>query len=152
MDMKGWKNFLIKKLNVPQHRIQCLLGSNSPITDNHIPPSHANIINVLYGLIYNSEIQQDDILIIYYAEHGSLYKFPQRKCTATGSRCCMACNCSLTTVEVLCPIDHDTMDDDGCWIPDISDRELNALLRQISYAKGHKITVIADCCYAGGMT
>ncbi|KAK0435899.1 hypothetical protein EV421DRAFT_2022340 [Armillaria borealis] len=35
-------------------------------------------------------------------------------------------------------------------IPDISDRELNAIFTQISLAKGYRITFIADCCHAGG--
>ncbi len=40
----------------------------------------------------------------------------------------------------------------GAIIPDITDRELNAILKQISYAKGNRITFILDCCHAGSVT
>ncbi len=55
-------------------------------------------------------------------------------------------------IETLCPIDRDTLDANGVLIPDISDRELNTLLTQISREKGHRITVILDCCHSGGVS
>ncbi|KAK0437253.1 uncharacterized protein EV420DRAFT_1216024, partial [Desarmillaria tabescens] len=140
-DALSMKDFLIEKLDVPEYRIECLLGSNNPTLDNTIPPSHANIVNMLYNLIHNPKIQQVDNIIIYYAGHGSTYACSEQ-CTATGSTCRSA---GICPIEALCPIDRDTEDADGHWIPDISDRELDALFRQISYAKGHKIKFIADC-------
>ncbi len=131
------KEFLIDKLNVPGHRVQCLLGSKHPIPGSPIPPSRTNIVNVLYSLVGNVQIQSSDNIIIYYAGHGSSYD-------ETGSR--------SNPIQAMCPIDRDTMGPDGRWIPDISDRELNALFTQISRAKGHKITFFSDCCFAGGMS
>ncbi len=37
-------------------------------------------------------------------------------------------------------------------IPDISDREINIILKCICHVKGHQITVILDCCHSGGAT
>ncbi len=56
------------------------------------------------------------------------------------------------TLEALCPIDRGTPDVDGAPISDISDREINTILDQISRVKGHQITVILDCCHSGGAT
>ncbi|SJL17896.1 uncharacterized protein ARMOST_21463 [Armillaria ostoyae] len=55
-------------------------------------------------------------------------------------------------IETLCPIDRDKLDANGVPIPDISDCELNTLLTLISREKGHRITVILDCCHSGGAT
>ncbi len=60
--------------------------------------------------------------------------------------------CPSKFVEALCPMDRDTLDSSGAIIPDITDRELNAILKQISYAKGNRITFILDCCHAGSVT
>ncbi|KAK0433824.1 caspase domain-containing protein, partial [Desarmillaria tabescens] len=37
-------------------------------------------------------------------------------------------------------------------IADISDRQINTILTQISRAKGRRITLILDCCHAGSIT
>ncbi|KAK0191743.1 hypothetical protein F5146DRAFT_1050224 [Armillaria mellea] len=130
---------------MPEQRIQCLLGSENPIYGNTLTPSRANIVNTLYSLIHNDEIQLGDNIIVYYAGHGSSYF-----CSDCASE--TKCRSSACPIEALCPIDRDTLDSQRRWIPDISDRELNALFTEISRVKGHKITFIADCCHASGMT
>ncbi|KAK0209626.1 hypothetical protein IW262DRAFT_1249673, partial [Armillaria fumosa] len=141
-DALKMKRLLTEKFEVPDHRIQCLLGSTDSIPGSPIIPSRANIVNVLYSLIDNDEIQRGDNIIIYYAGHGSSYRCSQQ-CTRK-SPCCKARICPI---EAICPIDRDTRNpsDSRLRIPDISDRELNALFTQISCAKGHKITFFADC-------
>ncbi len=37
-------------------------------------------------------------------------------------------------------------------VPDISDREINTILTEISRTKGSHITFILDCCYSAGNT
>ncbi len=136
------------KFEVPEDRIQCLLGPNNPTPGSSMTPSRTNIVNVLYNLIDNVEIQRGDNIVIYYAGHGSSYNC-SRQC-APNSTCRKAGVCPI---EAMCPVDRDTKDpDSGHWIPDISDRELNALFTQISCAKGHKITFLADCCYGGSIS
>ncbi len=49
-------------------------------------------------------------------------------------------------------MDRDMLDENGVTIPDISDKEFNSILSQISCSKGHHITVILDCCHAGSIT
>ncbi|PBK72068.1 hypothetical protein ARMSODRAFT_851339, partial [Armillaria solidipes] len=141
-DALSMKKFLIEKLEVPGNRIQCLLGSKISTCGDSLTPSHANIVNVLYSLIDNPGIAWGDNIIIYYAGHGSSYHCSESAhfWTPGSKRRTGAC-----PIEALCPIDRDTKDADGKWIPDISDRELNAVFTEISRTKGHKITFIADC-------
>ncbi len=131
------KQFLIE-LKVPDHRIQCLLGSDLPISGSPLTPSRANIVNVVNSLADNAEIQRGDNIIIYYAAHGSSYD-------ATGS-------CSDSIWQAMSPIDRNAVDANERWTPDISDRELDNIFTPISYAKGCKITFFADCCCAAGMS
>ncbi len=49
-------------------------------------------------------------------------------------------------------MDRDTIDSNGIPIPDISDWELDTILSILSRTKGHRITVILDCCHAGSIT
>ncbi|KAK0476018.1 hypothetical protein IW261DRAFT_1311385, partial [Armillaria novae-zelandiae] len=139
-DASLMKNFLIDDLGVPKERIQCLLGSHNLIPDDPLKPSRANIVDTLYSLIHNDEIQLGDNIIIYYAGHGSSYQCSEHSFTTPN------CRLELCPVEALCPIDRDALDSHGRWVPDISDRELNALFTEISRVKGHNITFIVDCC------
>ncbi|SJL01002.1 uncharacterized protein ARMOST_04316 [Armillaria ostoyae] len=138
------KRFFTDDLGMPEGRIQCLLGPNNPTPGDPKltpTPSHANIVDMLYSLVHSPEIDQNDNIIIYYAGHGSIYRCPEHPHA-------VRCHSGLCPTEALCPLDRDTQDADGKWIPDISDREINTLFKHISLAKGNKITFIADCCYA----
>ncbi|KAK0227215.1 hypothetical protein EDD85DRAFT_776991, partial [Armillaria nabsnona] len=97
----------------------------------------ANIIRALCSLVHNPQIEQGDNIVIYFSGHGS-----------TGGRP----GDHLFPIEALCPIDRNTIDSSGSRVPDISDREINAILTEISRAKGHHITCILDCCHSGGIT
>ncbi|SJL17252.1 uncharacterized protein ARMOST_20798 [Armillaria ostoyae] len=142
-DASLMKKFLIEDVGVPEHRIQCLLGFENPTPGGSLTPSRTNIVNMLHSLIDNPEIEQNDNIIVYYAGHGASYN-----CSGHFSIAESGCQTGSCPIQALCPIDRDTMDSDEHWIPDISDRELNILLTQISLAKGHHITFITDCCYA----
>ncbi len=83
-----------------------------------------------------------DNIIIYYSGHGSYYEFPAEEEEEEGSE----------SIEALCPIDRDTPGGDGKPVPDISDRELNTIQSLISRKKGHRITVILDCCHSGSLS
>ncbi len=118
------ERFLIEDLGIPKRRIQSLLGSKMQVApiDPSIPTC-ANIIQTLTSLIDNPEIEHGDNIVIYFSGHGSVYS------------CKEYCGKGAGTVEVLCPIDRTEEDDSP--IPDISDREINIILRQIAHAKGH---------------
>ncbi|KAK0441740.1 uncharacterized protein EV420DRAFT_1727945, partial [Desarmillaria tabescens] len=118
------RKFLVNDLGVPKEHIQCLLGSHSPVPEDALTPSHANIVNVLFSLIHNRKIQFGDNIIIYYAGHGSSYRCSKHSASTVE----LECSRDVCPVEALCPINHDTKDADGRWVPDISDHELNTLL------------------------
>ncbi|KAK0231625.1 hypothetical protein IW262DRAFT_495713 [Armillaria fumosa] len=136
-DALTMKRSLTEKFEVPEDNIQCLLGIKNPIPGS-MTPSRDIIVNTLYSIVHNDEIQLGDNIIIYYAGHGSSYRCSQQCTPKSTSHIC--------PIEAMCPIDRGTMD------PDISDRELNALFTQIFCAKGYKTTFFADCCYSGGVS
>ncbi|KAK0216215.1 hypothetical protein IW262DRAFT_1249986, partial [Armillaria fumosa] len=133
------KNLLTDTLGVPEEHIRCLLGPETPTQgDLESTPSRANIVDMLYSLVDNRNIEQGDSIFIYYAGHGSSYY-----CAGYFDK--SLCDNTSCPTEALCPIDCDTQDSGGKWIPDISDRELNTLFTLICRAKGHNITFMTDC-------
>lgn len=131
---------MTESLGVPSTRIQLLLGSKEHTSlEDPMNPSHAHIVGALLSLITNPEIAYGDNIIIYYSGHGAYYPYHTEEDDET------------EYIETLCPIDRDTLDGNGAPIPDVSDRELNTILTLISRAKGHRITVILDCCHSGGV-
>ncbi|KAK0467515.1 hypothetical protein IW261DRAFT_1519710 [Armillaria novae-zelandiae] len=134
------EKFLTEDLGIPSNRIQLLVGSKEHTSiDDPLCPSRAHIVDALLSRITNSEIVYDDNIIIYYSGHGSYYPPHPEEDSETDY------------IETLSPIDRDTLGEDGKHVPDISDRELNNILSVICRAKGHRITVILDCCHAGGV-
>ncbi|SJL10594.1 uncharacterized protein ARMOST_13982 [Armillaria ostoyae] len=153
-DALAVKQYLVEDLLVPKDRIQSLLGSmnhrdTSP-TDVTSIPSRENILSVLLSLITNPDIERGDPIIIFFAGHGSRYAMSDYDDDEDSDF--DEDGHSHKFVEALCPIDRNTRDSRGALIPDISDRELNIILSQISRTKGHQITFILDCCHAGGVT
>ncbi|SJL04296.1 uncharacterized protein ARMOST_07657 [Armillaria ostoyae] len=135
------RDYLIDDLGVPEERIQCLLGPENPIPGKFLTPSRTNIVDVLYSLIDNQGIDPGDNMLLYFAGHGASYYCSEHFLKPE-------CDNNFCPTEALCPLDRDTVDAEGRYVPDISDRELNALFTEISRVKGNKITFIADCCYA----
>ncbi|KAK0474334.1 caspase domain-containing protein [Armillaria luteobubalina] len=128
--------FLVESLGVPKSRIQILLGSKTRgAPGDPALPTRANIIQTLTSLIYNSEIEHGDNIVIYFSGHGSSYF------------CEEYCRNGAGSIEALCPMDR--TEEDDLPVPDISDREINIILKQISHAKGHRITLILDCSHSG---
>lgn len=153
-DALTMEQYLVDDLLVPRERIQRLLGparyGDTSIDVSPIP-SRANIISLLLSLTTNPNIEYGDPIIIFFAGHGSRYPLSDDDDDpGFGER--EDDECPSKFVEALCPMDRDTLDSSGAIIPDITDRELNAILAQISYAKGNRITFILDCCHAGSVT
>ncbi|KAK0475372.1 peptidase C14, caspase domain-containing protein, partial [Armillaria novae-zelandiae] len=136
-DVQLMEKYLTEDLGVPVDRIQLLVGSEEHQSlGDPTCPSRAHIVGTLLSLITNAEITYDDNIIIYYSGHGSYYPPHTEEDSETDY------------IETHSPIDRDTLGDDGNHVPDISDREFNTILFLISRAKGHRITVILDCCHA----
>ncbi|SJL12671.1 uncharacterized protein ARMOST_16102 [Armillaria ostoyae] len=147
-DALALRKYLTEDLHVPKERIQCLLGPGSNCQVDSSIPSRKNIISTLLGLVHNRQIQPGDSIIIYFSGHGTSYQCTQcHESIFTGEAPERACLKSLCPIEALCPIDRDTRDNDNTPLPDISDREFNAILTHIYRAKANRITVILDCCH-----
>ncbi|KAK0457620.1 peptidase C14, caspase domain-containing protein, partial [Armillaria novae-zelandiae] len=133
------EKYLTDVLHVPKDRIQYLLGkqlddSSTLIPHNNVPPTRANIVDTLLGLSKNTKINNGDSIIIFFSGHGSSYYY-------------------LCPIEALCPIDRrGTPDGQDACVPDISDREINNILAYIYHRKDARITLVLDCCHAGGAT
>ncbi|KAK0199778.1 peptidase C14, caspase domain-containing protein [Desarmillaria ectypa] len=145
-DAQAVNQYLVHVLGVPESHIQLLLARHGSLSSDMPWPSRVNIIESLHNIRRNPLIQKNDNIIIYFSGHGTSYHcsdyFPKRSGGAA----------RFGAIEAICPADRYTVDANGRPIPDISDRELNTILHLIRVEKGENITVITDCCYAGGVT
>ncbi len=134
------EKYLVENLGVPRNRIQLLLGSKEYTSpEDPMYPSRAHVVGALLSLITNPEITPGDNIIIYYSDTDHTTHLIRRKMV-------------IPIIPKHCaPYDRDTPGEDGKPVPDISDRELNTILSLISRTKGHRITVILDCCHSGGV-
>lgn len=153
------KHLLIDVFGVPREQIKTLVGiEERPSPDNSCAPTRANIIKALRDLVDNRLIRHGDNIVIYFSGHGTSYTESDYENYSDLAREAISYIAGdghpikLFPIEALCPIDRNTIDSDGSPVPDISDREINAILTEIAHAKGHHITVILDCCHSGGAT
>ncbi|KAK0194566.1 peptidase C14, caspase domain-containing protein, partial [Armillaria mellea] len=149
-DALAMEQYLVDDLLVPRERIQRLLGparDGDTSTDVSSIPSRASIISLLLSLTTNPSIKHGDPIIIFFAGHGSRYPLSDDDNDNDEDD-----ECPFRFVKALCPMDRHAPNKSSVIIPDITDRELNAILKQISYAKGSQITFILDCCHTGSVT
>ncbi|KAK0470727.1 caspase domain-containing protein [Armillaria novae-zelandiae] len=157
------EKYLTDVLRVPKNRIQYLLGTKSDDSSTRIPhgnslPTRTNIVDTLLGLSKNPKINNGDSIIIFFSGHGSSYYCPEcyrdifQSESAELAWANKECDPMLCPIEALCPIDRGAPDGQGACVPDISDREINNILTHIYHGKDARITVILDCCHAGGAT
>ncbi|KAK0457623.1 hypothetical protein IW261DRAFT_1601099 [Armillaria novae-zelandiae] len=165
--------YLKEDLRVPRDRIQLLLNPNpycdtasditafqvlynpmahilcnlypAPLTTSSCsPPTRSNIIRTLVNLSTNPKIQRGDRIIIFFSRHGSSYSCSSYFKDNIGGN---------GNIKALCPMDRTSRYiPHRSIVPDISDREINVILKRICHAKGHRITVVLDCCHSGGGT
>ncbi len=136
-DANDVAEYLLEDLGIAQDHVQRLLSGDNA----YIEPTRKNIVDTLLGLSTNPRIEVGDNIIIYFSGHGSKYLCSDYL-PYSGS------HASVGTIEALCPLDR-TLDGN---VPDISDREINTILSEISRTKGHHITFILDCCHASTLT
>ncbi|KAK0470729.1 peptidase C14, caspase domain-containing protein [Armillaria novae-zelandiae] len=177
-DVEKMKDFLTVDLGVPEDHIRCLV-SRQPLArsigtashlrrvaesyshyiatwcsetslsqDHHTDdaansPTRANIVDALLSLSVDPRVLQGDNIIIYFSGHGSTYfcaDYYTDEIEITGC------------IEAICPVDRAPRNSFLGSIPDISDREFNTILAEISRTKGHHITCILDCCHSSSAT
>ncbi|KAJ7138008.1 caspase domain-containing protein [Mycena epipterygia] len=131
-DAQTVKTFLIDRFHIPESHIVLLL--NTDATRNAI------LENFQTHLIDNPCIQPDDLIIIYYAGHGSRAQAPHSWPSTDGM------------IETVVPYDERTKGPDGQDIHGIPDRTINMLLSRLATAKGNNVVAIFDCCHSGGIT
>ncbi len=149
-DALNFKDYLVKVLKVPVVQIQLLLSPNPEhATRTNVVgstgagrirrsiPTRSNIISALVGISENTEIGRGDNIIVFFSGHGTCYPCAMYFTDTIGWQ---------GNVEALCPMDR------GSTTPDISDREMNIILKQICRSKGHRITVFLDCCHSASAT
>ncbi|KAK0460746.1 peptidase C14, caspase domain-containing protein, partial [Desarmillaria tabescens] len=140
-DASRVERYLVHHLHIPTGQIQKLLGHHdAPPTDISSIPSCENILSTLLGLSTNSDIEHGDPIIIFFAGHGSRYLWSDNH------------EDKEKFVEAFCPMDRNTLNRNGKPISDITNQEINTILSEISHTKGHRISVILDCCHAGSIT
>ncbi|KAK0213449.1 peptidase C14, caspase domain-containing protein, partial [Desarmillaria ectypa] len=126
-DALAFRKYLTEVLKVPAEKIQLLLSPNPK----------PNIIRTLINISTSTKIQPGDQIILYFSGHGTSYPCATYFTDTIGGQ---------GNIEALCPMDR------GSIIPDISDREINIILKQICRSKGHRITVFLDCCHSASGT
>ncbi|SJL14464.1 uncharacterized protein ARMOST_17921 [Armillaria ostoyae] len=107
---------------------------------------------LMRDLVEDLEINHGDVIVIYFAGRSSSYSYSDWEDNSYDADSCGVPFSQGESIDALCLMDRDCPDDDGNPVPDISDREFNSILTQISRSKGHRITVILDCSHAGGAT
>ncbi|PBK79614.1 hypothetical protein ARMGADRAFT_1092975 [Armillaria gallica] len=153
-DVQTMVEFLVHDLGMSEGHIKCLLSSSSDIQNPFTgteerrvdvdSPIHKHIIDTLLSLSTKPEIQYGDNIIIYFAGHGSSYKCSDYYLEGGTS--------GEGYIDALCPMDRTSSSSTDYSILDISDREINTILTELSLEKGPHITFILDCCYSAGNT
>jgi len=124
------REYLVSDLAVPADHVRVL---------NDADATRMAILSILYDLRDNAEIQRGDAIIIYYSGHGASYDVGEVFKNNFGS------------IEAICPVDRGAEDAQHGTIVDISDREINLFLTELSSKKGDNITLVLDCCFSAGV-
>ena len=128
-DARRIEQWLLHDLLVPPGHICTLFDSQA--TKGNIEDRFAS------HLIQNPAIESGDAIVVYFAGHGSSLRAPSTWLERGHG-----------DVSVLCPYDYDTKISSGRFNAGISDASLDAMLQDLSEAKGDNITVILDTCFS----
>ncbi|KAK0236403.1 caspase domain-containing protein [Armillaria nabsnona] len=133
-DADKFDKFLREDLGTPEGNITRLRDEQA---------TRSAIINGFRSLECNPNIVKNmAAVIIYYAGHGAVAQKPvEWKDWETPD----------DKIEMLCPYDIGSRDDNDKVVDGIPDRTISQLLLDLSTAKGNNITVILDCCHAAGI-
>ncbi|KAK0484890.1 caspase domain-containing protein [Armillaria novae-zelandiae] len=133
-DANKFDEYLCTDLGTPKENIISLRNEEA---------TRSAIINGFRSLERNPNIVKDmAAVIIYYAGHGAVAQKPvEWKDWETPD----------DTIEMLCPFDIGSQDDNDMVVDGIPDRTISQLLLDLSTAKGNNITMILDCCHAAGI-
>ncbi|KAI0075745.1 hypothetical protein K474DRAFT_1676131 [Panus rudis PR-1116 ss-1] len=127
-DAQQIKRWLTHDMHVPRSQI-CMLADKNATQRNIEDRFMSHLVN-------NPVIERGDAILIYFAGHGSCLRAP-RGWFGTNAK----------SVEVLCPYDHDTKGPSG-RVAGISDRSLDAMIRDLVQVKGDNVTLVLDTSFS----
>ena len=127
-DALKMKHWLMNDLHVPRDHICMLLDSKA--TKGAIEDAFMS------HLVNNPSIQTGDSIIIYFAGHGSSAVAPDDWQYGRPLH-----------VDILCSYDHGTRVR-GNRVPGLTDWSMQAMINELSEAKGDNITLILDCSFS----
>jgi hypothetical protein len=84
----------------------------------------------------NADIQPGDAILIHYSGHGTTYDVHE------------IFDNTFDSIEAICPVDRGVEDPYQGTVLDISDREINLFLTELSNIKGDNITLVLDCSFS----
>ncbi|PBL03057.1 hypothetical protein ARMGADRAFT_573 [Armillaria gallica] len=133
-DANKFDEYLCEDLGTPKENIISLRNEEA---------TRSAIIDGFRSLERNPKIVPDmAAIIIYYAGHGAVAQKPvEWKDWETPD----------DKIEMLCPYDIGSRDDNDKVVDGIPDRTISQLLLDLSTIKGNNITLILDCCHAAGI-
>jgi hypothetical protein len=162
-DAVSMSDFLTNQLAVPPDHITTrLLGWCGADASSPSYPTRKNILSSLWSLHEDEHIQHGDMIVIFYSGHGSTYssngfrfeKDERKVIDLEGLQEILRPRGPV--IDAIVPIDRDEEDWDpgyvGTKVPDICDRELNAIFNLTRRKKGPNIVFIADCCYSASIS
>ncbi|THU90829.1 hypothetical protein K435DRAFT_801715 [Dendrothele bispora CBS 962.96] len=119
-----------------EHSVQTILGVSADHIITLISPIRSAILDALRFPFGDRR-------------HGASYPLPSTSQSSINSGQAWG----VASIEAICPHDRGVPVDDQVndRVQDISDRELNCIFSNLADEFGPNITVIMDCCHAGGM-
>ncbi|KAG8820400.1 hypothetical protein FRC17_010165, partial [Serendipita sp. 399] len=124
----------LRKLGVPPANITTLLDEQA---------TRSNIIKGFNKLAANPAINSGDLILIYFAGHGTEGPAPP------------GWNASRSKIQLIVPYDYHAKTlkhRQPAKVHGIPDRSIGVLLERIAKAKGNNIVVVFDCCHSGSGT
>ncbi|KAH9831958.1 uncharacterized protein C8Q71DRAFT_714572 [Rhodofomes roseus] len=119
LDGADFVHFLTNTLRVPESRIIQL--------NNEQATRSAILAAFQCAFIENDKIEHGDAMVFFYAGHGDRVKAP------------VGWTANDDMIEMICPFDLETPDDNGVPIPGIPDRTFDSLMRYLASVKGDNI-------------
>lgn len=133
-DAKAMRHWLSHHLDVPRSQIRTLLDSEA--TKSNIEEAFTS------HLINNPAIEHGDVILIYWAGHGTSIHAPKSWSSSSSA-------VGYGQVEMLVTYDHDTKSPSGSGrISGISDRSMFTMMQALSKAKGDNITFTLDASFS----
>lgn len=119
LDAQAMHRFLVERLQVPESHVCSLFNEQAT--------REAIISGFKTHFIGNPQIAKGDVMLWFYAGHGSETPAPKGWISQGGK------------IENICPYDERTIGVDEKEVPGIPDRTVGALLRILAAAKGDNI-------------